>query len=102
MKNVWKGLVVGGLTGVTAGAVLDSFNRASKTALAIGEQVRKRAPEGGRWLQSTTDKAAEWIHDTDVSGHARSAAHRVAESDVAKHVKQAGDDVKAAATRVAN
>lgn len=75
MHNVWKGLIVGGLTGVAAGAVLDTLAAASKKAAAVGEQVREHAPDAGRWLQSVTDKAGEWIQDADISEHVRSVAH---------------------------
>ena len=75
MKNVWKGLMVGGFTGVAAGVVLDTIAGASKKAVAVGEQVRDHAPDAGRWLQSVTDKAEEWIHDADIPEHVRKAAH---------------------------
>jgi hypothetical protein len=88
MRNVWKGLIVGGLTGVTAGVVLDAMAGASKKALAVGDQVREHAPDPGRWLQSVTDKAGEWLHDADVPEHVRSMAERVWESDAASQVKQ--------------
>src|ERR1700729_1865549 len=63
MRNVWKGLVVGGLTGVGAGVILDSLVGASKKAAALGDQVREHAPDAGRWVQSVTDKAGDWLHD---------------------------------------
>ena len=91
MRNVWKGLVVGGLTGVMAGVVLDTIAGASKKALAVGDQVREHAPEAGRWLQSVTDKAGEWIHDADASDHVRSVADRGKESDATNQVKQASN-----------
>ena len=74
MQNVWKGLIVGGLTGVTAGVVLDTIAGASKKAVAVGEKVREHAPDAGRWLQSVTDKAGEWIHDADIPEHVRNVA----------------------------
>jgi hypothetical protein len=43
MHKVWKGLIVGGLTGVTAGVVLDAIAGASKKALAVGDQVLEHA-----------------------------------------------------------
>ena len=89
MRKVWKGLVVGGLTGVLAGVVLDSIAGASKKALAIGDQVREHTPEAGRWLQSVTDKAGEWIHDADASDHVRSITERVKESGATNQVKKA-------------
>ena len=97
MRNVWKGLVVGGLTGVMAGVVLDSIAGASKKALAIGDQVREHTPEAGRWLQSVTDKAGESIHDADVPDHVRSMAERVKESDATNQVKQASNGAVSAA-----
>jgi hypothetical protein len=97
MRNVWKGLVVGGLTGVTAGVVLDSINRASKKAVELGGQVRDHAPEAGRWVQSMTDKAGEWIHDTDLPEHVRGAAHRVKESETAHRAAEVGSEVVTAA-----
>lgn len=93
MRNVWKGLVVGGLTGVTAGIVLDSAARASKKAAAVGEQVRERAPEAGQWVQSLAEKAGEWLHDAEVPDHVRDAASRVKESDAMHRVKKATDEV---------
>ena len=97
MRNVWKGLVVGGLTGVSAGIVLDAAARASKKASAIGEHVRDHAPEAGRWIQTVAGKAGEKIHDAEVPEHVRDAAQRVKESDAAQRVAQLGDDVVSAA-----
>jgi hypothetical protein len=92
MQNVWKGLVVGGLTGVMAGVVLDTIAGASKKALAVGDQVREHAPDAGQWLQSVSDKAGEWIHDADVPDHVRSVAERVKESDATDKVKKASSN----------
>ncbi len=102
MRNVWKGLVVGGLTGVTAGVLLDAIARASKKAAEIGGQVRDRAPEAGRWVQSMSDKAGDWVHDTDVPEHVRNAAGRVKQSDVAQRVAQSTQEVTAAAREAAS
>jgi hypothetical protein len=74
MQNVWKGLIVGGLTGVTAGVVLDTIAGASKKAMAVGEQVREHTPDAGRWLHSVTDRAGDWIHDSDIPEHLRNVA----------------------------
>jgi hypothetical protein len=40
-RNVWKGLVVGGLTGVFAGLMLDALQSASKTAGQIGTKLSR-------------------------------------------------------------
>jgi hypothetical protein len=59
MRNVWKGLVVGGLTGVAAGMLLESLAVASKKAAELGGQVRDHAPDAGRWVQSVTGRAGD-------------------------------------------
>jgi hypothetical protein len=97
MKNVWKGLVVGGLTGVIAGIALDAIAGASKKALAVGDQVREHAPDVGPWIQSVSDKAGEWIHDADVPDHVRSVAKQVKDSDAAGKVKKASSSAVTAA-----
>ncbi len=97
MKNVWKGLVVGGFTGAAAGVVLDSIARASRKAAEIGGQVREHAPDAGRWVQSLSDKAGDWIHDADVPEHLRGAAQRVKESDAAHKAADLSADAVAAA-----
>jgi hypothetical protein len=45
MKNAWKGLVVGGLTGVGAGLIIDAFSSLSDRAESAGRTARRRAPE---------------------------------------------------------
>jgi hypothetical protein len=99
MRNVWKGLVVGGLTGVAAGVMLDSFAGASKKAAELGEQVRDHAPDAGRWVQSVTDKAGEWIHDADVAEQARTVAQKLKDSDAAGRVAGASQDLVSAARK---
>jgi hypothetical protein len=97
MRNVWKGLVIGGLTGVAGGVVLDSLAGASKKAVEIGGQVRDHAPEAGRWVQSVTDKAGEWLHDADVPDHVRTVAQKIKDSDAAGRLAEMGGDIVTAA-----
>jgi len=97
MRNVWKGLVVGGLTGVIAGVVLDSLAGASKKAAEVGGQVRDHAPDAGRLIQTVADKAGEWLHDADVPEHVRSVAHKLKDSDVANRVSDVSQDIVSAA-----
>ena len=84
MKNVWKGLVVGGLTGVTAGIVIDSFTRAPEKAKNLTRQVREHAPEAGRWVQSVAERAGEIVHDSDAPDVVRDTVRRVKDSPAAK------------------
>jgi hypothetical protein len=93
VRNVWKGLVVGGLTGVAAGLVLDSASGASRKAAAIGGHVRDHAPEAAHWLHSLSDKAGEWLHESDLPEHIREAAHRIKEADTVQRRAETGDDL---------
>jgi gas vesicle protein len=102
MRNVWKGLVVGGLTGVVSGVLLDSLSGASKRAAELGDQVREHAPDAGRWVQSVTDKAGEWLHEADVPEQVRTVAHKVKESDAASRVTDVGSDLLSAAREAAH
>ena len=45
MKNAWKGLVVGGLTGVVAGLIIDALSSLCATAESAGRAARRRGPE---------------------------------------------------------
>ncbi len=101
MRNVWKGLVVGGLTGVATGVALDAAARASHKAAAIGEQMRDHAPEAGRWLQTMTGQAGERIRHAEVPEHVRDAALRVKESEAAHRAAQVSHDVASAAKEAA-
>ncbi len=60
MKNVWKGLVVGGLTGVAAGLALDILNRGAREVSAFGGKVGHQAPDTvGRIRHAVSDAIAE-------------------------------------------
>lgn len=97
MKNVWKGLIVGGLTGVVAGFALDGVGRASKKAAALGDQVLEHAPEAGRWVQTVTDKAGDWLHEADVPEQVKTVARKLKDTDAAVQVADVGHDIVTAA-----
>jgi hypothetical protein len=81
MRNSWKGLVVGGLTGAFVGIALDLFASAVEQATRGAEHARNRVPDATDWLQGVTEKAAEWAHDTDVPERVREVAHRILGSE---------------------
>ena len=99
MRNVWKGLIVGGFTGVAAGVILDSLAGASKKAAELGDQVKEHAPDAGRWVQSVTDKAGQWLSDADVPEQARTVAQKLKDSDTAGRVTEASHDIVKAARK---
>ncbi len=75
MKNVWKGLVLGGLTGVAAGILLDALDRGAQKASALGERVAHQTPEVvGRLREVVTDAVAEGtskLRDPELADHVR-------------------------------
>jgi hypothetical protein len=75
MKNVWKGLVLGGLTGVAAGIVLDALDRGAQRASALGERVAHQTPEVvGRLRDAVSDAVAEGtskLRDPEIADHVR-------------------------------
>jgi len=92
VRNVWKGLAVGGLTGVAAGVVLDMARKASDKASAVGGRLKERAPEAGHWVHEVTEKASDWLQEADVPEHLRSAAHKIKDSDASRRVTDAAND----------
>jgi hypothetical protein len=82
MRNSWKGLVVGGLTGALVGIALDVFASALKQATLIAQNARERGPEAADWLQSTTASAVKWLQDSDAPDRAREVAKRILASDL--------------------
>lgn len=81
MRNSWKGLAVGGLTGAFVGITLDLVASAVAQATRGAEHARDRVPEATEWLQGVTEKAAEWAHDTEIPERVRVVAHRILGSD---------------------
>lgn len=117
MRNIWKGLIVGGLTGAGAGAVLDVLNksarlvgtttkRAAEMAPDAAERVRSAATSAGRKAADIAPEAAERLRDAVNTGVARvqeaelgehlrhqahELAHRVGDSDPGDYARQALD-----------
>ena len=87
MRNVWKGLVVGGLTGVAAGVVLDLASRGTD----LGESAAKRAVE-------LAPKAADRLKSAAATGAAR-VQDAVQDSELREHVR---DQVKEIGHRLAD
>lgn len=83
MRNSWKGLVIGGLTGAVVGIALDLFASAVGQATRGAEHARELAPEALDWLQGVTEGAAKWVQHSDVPDRVREVAQRIIDSDLA-------------------
>jgi hypothetical protein len=64
MRNVWKGMIVGALTGAGVGAALD---------LAAAAKVHATAPEIRERAKGTIGAAVGAVRDRDIVEHAREA-----------------------------
>src|SRR5271170_186763 len=82
MRNSWKGMVIGGLTGAVVGIALDLTAAAWKQASLGAEHARERAPEAAEWLQGITARAAVLVHDPEVPERVREVAHRILGTDL--------------------
>jgi len=98
MKNVWKGLVVGGLTGVAAGVLLDLAHRGSELVGSAGKRAVDLAPAAAERLKSAATTGAAKLQGSDVGDHVKEVgdhvkelAHRLgdslADSEVAEHAR---------------
>ncbi len=76
MRNMWKGLVIGGLTGAAAGLALDLGERGAQGVAQLGGAVASKAPAVVDHLRHSAGAAADLAADraADVPTGARSAA----------------------------
>lgn len=88
MKNVWKGLVVGGLTGMAGGLLLDGLDRGARDASELSNKVVKEAPEVAGHLRDS------------IAGTVTETARRVRDSDTPDHIKEASGAVIRKASEV--
>lgn len=88
MRNVWKGFVVGSLTGVAAGAILDVLDRGSHLARAISRRAADRtvelAPKAADRIKSAASTGATKLQEAEFGDHAKEVAHRLADSEAAE------------------
>ncbi|HEY3240336.1 MAG TPA: hypothetical protein VGL92_12265, partial [Acidimicrobiia bacterium] len=95
MQNVWKGLVVGGLTGVAAGVLLDILEGAFERAGTAREHLRERTPELKDRARHAAEVASERLREADLPEKARQAAERAAErvkdADLAEKARLAAE-----------
>ncbi len=85
MRNVWKGLIVGALTGMVGGSAMDMASAARRRTAEVAHDVIDKAPSVAK---AATHKAADMLHDADVPAKVRDAAVQVGDSDIAKKTKR--------------
>ena len=77
MRNVWKGMVIGALTGAATGLVVDIGERGAEGAAGIGTAVVEHVPEVAGQVRQVVSGAASSAFDhgtsSDVSKKARAA-----------------------------
>lgn len=93
MRNSWKGLVIGGLTGAGVGILIDGFTKAVRQAAHGAELARDHAPDAMEWLHAVTQRAEKWALDTEVPERVRHVAQRIVESDIAARLGDAASRV---------
>jgi hypothetical protein len=91
MRNVWKGLVVGGLTGVAAGLILDLMTEAAEQAGEAGRKVKGRAPDLAGKVKHVAAEAAEALREADLPEKARLAAEQLREAELGEKAKRVAE-----------
>jgi hypothetical protein len=89
MRNVWKGLIVGAVTGAAVGVLLDLPARARAGGAAAAELARERGPRAAETIASAAAAGADRVRQADLPRKVREAAHTVAASDTAQALRQA-------------
>jgi gas vesicle protein len=115
--NIWKGLIIGGLTGAGAGIVLDALgkgaqvlgtagtkavdmapeaaDRVKSAAVGATRKAADMAPDAADRVKSAVDEGVARVHKSDLADHlrdqAKSLAHKVANSDQADHARETLD-----------
>jgi hypothetical protein len=92
MKNAWKGLIVGALTGMVGGAAMDIASAAGRKGAEVAHDVIEKAPSVAK---TATHKAADVLHDADVPDTVRDLARKVGDSNGAKKAKRVVKQVTA-------
>jgi len=67
MRNIWKGLIVGGLTGAAAGLVLDGLNWGADAAGTLSDRVIHHATEVASKMHDSLDSLSGKM-SADVAG----------------------------------
>lgn len=99
MQNVWKGPVIGAVTGAGVGMVRDGLSRAGGRAEMVGRTAREAAPDVLEKVRHAATRAADAAWRVDVPEkkrvtRRRFATHKVRDlelSELADRTKEAAD-----------
>ena len=97
MKSVWKGLMVGGITGAVVGSAIDAVGRASEWAKHVSVRVRMQTPDSAQKMKTATGRAQRAI-TTEVPDHRRQSARRTLDSEPASQAAPSGSRISKLAT----
>lgn len=86
MRNIWKGLFVGALTGAAVGLAVDLLYGAGGHVAAVTREAGRRAPDAIDWAAAVTAEARRRLRDADLPDQVRTLAQEIADSDFGKQV----------------
>lgn len=93
MRNTWKGLVIGGLTGAGAGLVLDLLNRGARLVSLTGQKAADMAPGAAERVKSAVAGGVARVQEAEIGDnlrdHTKEIAHRLNESEQAGQAREA-------------
>lgn len=102
MRNVWKGLIVGAVTGATIGLSMDAGRRTGQhladAAQQAGRAVREHGPGAASAVADAVAGGADRIKRADLPARARDAAERLADSPAAAAARDAAHTLHAKIT----
>jgi len=128
VRSLWKGIIIGGLTGAGAGALADIFDRGARlvatagqkaievtpdalervrtSTAAAGRQTADLAPELADRVRNAVSDGLSRVHQADISDHlgerAKELVHRVGDSERAEHVRAAVERTSKKGRQLAN
>jgi hypothetical protein len=92
MKNAWKGLIIGALTGMVGGSAMDMASGARRKATEVAHGVIDKTPS---MAKAATNKAGDVLHDADVPETVRDLAQHVGDSPLVKKAQSVAGHVAA-------
>jgi hypothetical protein len=99
MRNTWKGLVIGAVTGAAIGLTLDLLFGAGEGVADVTRVARRRAPEAAEWATAVTAQARRRLREADLPDQVRTLAQQIADSDFARQVGDTATEVAASGQR---